>query len=301
MSEGQAAGIASVLGGTLSQAASAAAGAAGTTVRAAIAQAAQATGVDFQYLMAQAKIESSLNPGARAATSSAAGLYQFTSGTWVDTLGKHAADHGMGWVKSAIQGGGMANAATRAQVMGLRYDPQVAAMMAAELTADNRNALCAQLGRQPDNAELYLAHFLGSAGAGQFLNALQTDPTRSAASVMPKAAQCNRAIFFSGGAPRSLADVMGLIRDKVDAASDVGSFDTFSSNAQLAYEPVAQEQAPLPEGGPIAREFAAAAAAPAAAPSRSMSETLASAFGTASTGAPAHVRDAYAKLARFGL
>ncbi|MBW8754478.1 MAG: lytic transglycosylase domain-containing protein, partial [Sphingomonadales bacterium] len=42
-------------------------------MRAAIARAAQATGVDFNYLLAQAKLESSLDPGAKAPTSSAAG------------------------------------------------------------------------------------------------------------------------------------------------------------------------------------------------------------------------------------
>ena len=39
-------------------------------VHAAIARAAQATGTDFSYLLAQARIESGLNPAARAATSS---------------------------------------------------------------------------------------------------------------------------------------------------------------------------------------------------------------------------------------
>ena len=48
--------------------------------RAAIARAAQATGVDFDYLLAQAKLESGLDPNARAATSSATGLYQFLGG-----------------------------------------------------------------------------------------------------------------------------------------------------------------------------------------------------------------------------
>ena len=43
-------------------------------VRAAIARASAATGVDFNYLLAQAKIESALDPTARAGTSSAAGL-----------------------------------------------------------------------------------------------------------------------------------------------------------------------------------------------------------------------------------
>ncbi|WP_295527406.1 transglycosylase SLT domain-containing protein [Novosphingobium sp. Chol11] len=64
-------------------------------VHGAIARAAEATGVDFNYLLAQARIESGLNPAARAATSSAAGLYQFTGGTWMETLGRHGADYGL--------------------------------------------------------------------------------------------------------------------------------------------------------------------------------------------------------------
>ena len=55
-------------------------------VRAAIARASAATGVNFDYLLAQARIESALDPAAQAATSSAAGLYQFTAGTWLETL-----------------------------------------------------------------------------------------------------------------------------------------------------------------------------------------------------------------------
>lgn len=269
-----------------------------TPVHAAIARAAEATGVDFQYLMAQAKIESSLNPNARAGTSSAAGLYQFTSGTWLTTLGRHAAEHGLGWVSDAIRQGGMADPSTRAQVMGLRYDPSVSALMAAELAGDNRDALYAQLGREPDSAELYLAHFLGAGGASQFLAALDADPSQSAAAILPKAAAANRGIFYQGGAPRSLAGVMDLIRSKVGAAMEGGSFDY--SATRLAYEPVVEAQASAPMG-PIAREFHAHLPDEAAPASRSMAETLQVAFGTSGTSAPAHVRDAYAKLARLGL
>lgn len=274
-------------------------GTGGTQVRAAIAQAAKVTGVDFQYLMAQAKIESSLNPDARAPTSSAAGLYQFTNGTWLSTLGRHASEHGLGWVSDAIQNGGMSDPTTREQVMGLRYDPSVSSLMAAELAGDNRDVLSAQLGREPDSAELYLAHFLGSAGASQFLSALDADPSQSAASILPKAAAANRGIFYQDGAPRSLGGVMEVIRGKVSAAMNGSSFDY--GDTQLAYEPAAQQQSSVPMG-PIAREFHAnQAEGGAAAPSRSMAETLASAFGTTGSSAPAHVRDAYAKLARFGL
>lgn len=304
MSEGQVSGTI----GPSTRGGSAIAGT-GTAVQAAIARAAQATGVDFRYLLAQAQLESSMDPAARASTSSATGLFQFTDGTWLQTLGRHAADHGMGWVQQAIAGG---DPGLRAQVMGLRYDADASALMAAELASDNKAGLTAQLGREPDSTELYLAHFLGIGGAGQFLSALSTDPTRSAASVLPRAAAANPTIFYSGGSARSLEGVMELMRGKVSTAmGDVGgglpSLDVLaaSSTPRLAYEAVSAEpSASLAASGPVAREFHARAAQ--AAPvqggaSASMADTLDSMFNAAGASAPANVRAAYARLAGLGL
>ena len=184
-------------------------------VRSAIQRASQATGVDFAYLLGEARLESSLNPNARAGTSSAAGLYQFTQRTWLHTLDRHGAVHGMGWAGDAISGGRVSDPALRATIMDLRYDPDAAALMAGELANDNRVALTSVLGREPDAGELYLAHFLGSDGAGRFLTALAADPAQSAAALFPAAAGANRAIFYDGaGAPRSLGAVMDLLRSK---------------------------------------------------------------------------------------
>lgn len=263
-------------------------------MRDAIAKAAQATGVDFDYLLAQAKIESSLNPAARASTSSAAGLYQFTSGTWTATMGRHGAEHGMGWVNDAL-----ATPTGRAQVMAMRYDPEVSALMAGHLAADNRTDLTARLGREPDASELYLAHFLGSAGAGKFLEALAADSTQSAVALLPKAAAANRGIFFAGGAPRSVGGVMALIRDKVQGAMEGGYTPSTTidwANPQIGYQTAGLDA----HAGPLAREFHQNQPQAAAAP-RPMSETLAAAFGGASTSAPDNVRAAYAKLARLDL
>ena len=69
---------------------------AGAGVQAAIGRAAQATGTDFDYLLAQARLESGLDPAAKARTSSAAGLFQFVDATWLDTLDRHGAAHGLG-------------------------------------------------------------------------------------------------------------------------------------------------------------------------------------------------------------
>lgn len=277
----------------------AASGAPRAEVHGAIARAAQATGVDFSYLLAQARIESSLNPAARAGTSSAAGLYQFTKGTWLAMLDRHGAEHGLDWAQAAIDGGKVADPALRAQIMALRFDPQASALMAAELASDNRAALSERLGREPDAAELYMAHFLGAEGAGRFLSALAVDPTQSAAALLPDAAAANRAIFHDDAGPRSLGAVMALMRGKVDAAMGDGSLPPLSS-AQWA------SAAPDPTLGPIAREFHGAAqlaGGNAATPRASMADTLASTFGLGGGGGgvPGHVRAAYGKLQALGL
>lgn len=269
-------------------------------MQAAIARAAQATGVDFKYLMAQAKLESSMDPGAKATTSSAAGLYQFTQGTWLETLDRHAGRHGLDWIGSAIDGGRVADPAARAQIMSLRYDADMSAMMAAELASDNRAELTSVLGREPDASELYLAHFLGVSGASQFLSALSTNPSQSAAAILPKAAAANRSIFYQGGAPRSVGGVMDLIRGKVSQAMEGGGAAQWagvSTGAMLAVSaPPAQSSL-----GPIAQEFHAARGQAPQGASQSMAETLRGTFGSGGDAAPAHVREAYAKLARFGL
>jgi hypothetical protein len=285
-------------------------------VRAAIARAAQATGVDFNYLLAQARLESSFDPSARAPTSSAAGLYQFTGGTWLQTLERHGASHGLDWAGEAIEGGRVSDPQTRAQVMALRFDPNASALMAAELANDNRAELAGVLGREPDSAELYLAHFLGSAGASQFLGALQTNPGQSAAALMPKPAAANRTIFFEpGGSPRSVAGVMELIRGKVANAMEGGVSPEWSGPAAWAVQDAAVPGGPAAStftastftGGPIARQFNAARQDLAgAAPGRaSMADTLRTTFAAVDGGGhaslPGAVRDAYSQLKRFGL
>lgn len=284
---------------------------AATNVRAAIARASQATGMDFDYLLAQAKLESSLDPSAKAPTSSAAGLYQFTQGTWLQTLDRHAGRHGLDWADAAISGGRVSDPTMRAQIMALRYDPQASALMAAELASDNRAELSAELGREPDSAELYLAHFLGIGGAKTFLGALQADPGQSAAALMPKAAAANRTIFYdAGGVPRSVGGVMGLLRNKVsnamEGATGLDAMDAGGAWAVMNAAPATPAASPVPaSAGPIQRQFLAAQAqVHAATPARqSMADVLRSTFaaGGDAASAPAFVRAAYDKLSRFGV
>jgi hypothetical protein len=194
------------------------------TVQQAIASAAEKTSIDYNYLIAQAELESGLNPRAKARTSSATGLFQFLDNTWLGTLKRHGARFGLGPIADEIQigAGGRVHVPDQGQrnaILALRNDPRIASLMAAGLAEDNRAALEPVLGRAPDHGELYLAHFLGAGGARQFLTELQRNPGQSAAAVFPLPAAANRAIFYDrDGSPRSLDGVMDLIDAKMRGA-----------------------------------------------------------------------------------
>ncbi|WP_122465341.1 transglycosylase SLT domain-containing protein [Brevundimonas lutea] len=177
----------------------------------AIRRAAQATGVDFDFLLKTARRESALNPGAKAPTSSAAGLFQFIEQTWLATLKKSGAKHGYGQYADLIHQGtdGRWRVAGSARnvVMDLRFDPQAASLMAAELTQANAAYLRGRTGRVPGGGDLYAAHFLGPAGAAQLMEAMVSRPGSSAAALFPAAASANRSIFYRDGRPATVAEV----------------------------------------------------------------------------------------------
>lgn len=178
-------------------------------VATAIGRASQATGVDYDYLIATAQIESRLDPNARAKNSSAAGLFQFIEGTWLQGLDRYGADFGFSGRREQ-----------RSEVLALRYDPHLSAMLAAAYTRDHAETLKGVLGRDATPGELYLAHFLGSGGANTFLRARRSNPTAIAAILFAKAARANRPIFFTqSGQARSLDQVLELIDVKLAEAS----------------------------------------------------------------------------------
>lgn len=198
------------------------AAAAGTVV-AAIRQAAARSGVDFSYLLANARAESGLDPAARARTSSASGLFQFTDATWLSTVRRHGGGHGLGWAAAALNGAaGTVTQAVRQQILNLRHDAGAAAGMAAAFTRDNAAALEHGLGRAAGATDLYLAAFFGAGGALRFLNALAATPGMAAASLLPAAAAANRSTFYAdGGRPRSLAEVHAIVAGRIAGASAV--------------------------------------------------------------------------------
>ena len=196
------------------------------SVEQAIANAAQQSTVDFDFLVAQAQVESAMDPNARAQTSSATGLYQFIESTWINTMQRHGERFGLGDIAAHINVSEQGTAyitdpATRAEILNLRNDPQIASLMAAGLAEDNRAHLTSILGRQPDHGELYLAHFLGAGAAGRFLSAMADNPHQRADALFRRPAAANQAIFYErNGSPRSLKGVMDHLSSRLERGRD---------------------------------------------------------------------------------
>jgi hypothetical protein len=196
------------------------------------------TGVDFDYLVDVARVESGYNPTAKASTSSARGLYQFTKQTWLATLDRHGANHGMAWAADAIG----RDASGRLTVT----DP-AASTMAAALTGDNRDYLESRIGRGAEPVDLYLAHFLGSSGAAKFLTALDANPDQPGATMMPEAAAANRSVFYApDGSMRSLAEIRDRFRVKLE---DGGKIENMKPFAPAGWHASASSSSGLAGGG----------------------------------------------------
>ena len=181
-------------------------------VEAAIQRASTATGVDFSFLMKTANRESGYNPKAQASTSSAAGLFQFVEQTWLSTLKQHGAKYGYARYADLIIKGSdgrlrVDGGEARKAVMDLRLDPHAASLMAGELTSDHAAYLRGRTGRAPTGGELYAAHFLGPSGSAKLIEAMQSRPGASAASLFPDAAASNRSIFYRDGRPATVSEV----------------------------------------------------------------------------------------------
>jgi hypothetical protein len=213
----------------------------------AIADAARAAGVDFSYLLGQARLESGLNPTARARTSSATGLYQFIDQSWLAVVDRHGPQHGLDWASAAITRNArgrltVSDPSARSAIMALRNDPVIASRMAAEHAADNRAYLEPRIGRTAQPVDLYLAHFLGAAGAARFLTAHASAPDSSAAALFPRAAAANRNVFYArDGRARSLAEVRDRFAERL---ANAGGAATAAPAGPAITDPATQQVQP---------------------------------------------------------
>jgi hypothetical protein len=159
-------------------------------VRQAIDKATRLVGVDAAYLMVVAARESRFDPEARAHRTSAMGLHQFTTATWLRAGKMFGARHGLGDYTTLItinEDGlvSMPRGADRRDLLRLRKDPELAALMAAELARDNAQRLERILGRAVTPAETYMAHLFGVMPAARIIGAAHSAPDVSGTDLLP--------------------------------------------------------------------------------------------------------------------
>lgn len=197
---------------------------AGAKIASAIQNASTKTGVDFSYLLKQAQIESSFKTDVKASSSSATGLYQFIDKTWLSMVNKYGDKYGLSDLASQINDNGkVACNNVKKEILELRKNPELCSLMAAELAADNKAHLEKSTGKEAGATELYMAHFMGPAGASKFLNALDKNPNANAAALFPDAASANKNVFYDkSGKPKSLEQVYAQFDKKFDSLKMAG-------------------------------------------------------------------------------
>lgn len=157
-------------------------------------------GTEPKKMVAYAAIESGLNPNAKASTSSASGLFQFTKATWNEQISKNARKYNLDPNVSPT-------------------DVTASTLMATEYVKSNERIL-KSVKSDISLTDVYLAHFLGPTGAKKFLKA---DPSEIAANILPDAAKANKAIFYENGRPLTISEVYNKLDAKlVKTAKDYG-------------------------------------------------------------------------------
>ena len=174
------------------------------------------SGVEFSFLMELARVESNFNPAARAPNSSATGLFQFKSDSWLEAMQTFAPGYGL--QDLAAQVALIDDEDDREQlitydplqqeVLALRLNPRLSTLMMAETIKRNLQTLSDRIGREPGRTDLYLSHFLGMDDAVAFLEALDEEPDTVAADIVPQTADHNPGVFHNRQhQPRTVAGV----------------------------------------------------------------------------------------------
>ncbi len=155
---------------------------------------------------------------------SATGVAQFTSGTFLEVMRKPGVAARMGIDISAM---------TEAQLLDLRKDPNVSMMAAAAYAEQNKIALQSALGRPINDAELYMAHMLGPGGAIALIGGVKNNPNAAAADLLPQAASNNRSVFYENGRPLTAQQVYNRIAVSFDTSQSQVTFGDNQTRQQI--------------------------------------------------------------------
>ncbi len=197
-----------------------------------ILEASRVTGADPVLMMAMADKESGFRPDARPDGSTALGLYQFLEGTWLSVVKDFGPKHGLHAEAAAIRTAPdgkrlVEDPEARKRILQMRADPELSTLMACEMHLRAKATLKARIGEEPTKAQSYLAHFMGTSGAGKLIEAARESPQANAVTMFRKAAEANPAIFREGPRkmPRSVKQVTDtmtrMVQSRVDKFVDI--------------------------------------------------------------------------------
>jgi len=154
------------------------------------------------YAIKIASIESSYNAKAKASSSSASGLFQFTKATWLDAI-KLSKDP-----------------KHKKYTLEDRLDPVKSAELFPIFFKERERILKTAVAN-PSDTDYYLAHFLGPYGAKKFISAYHTNPNDLAANfVNKKQVAANPKIFYNNGdkkQPKTLQEIYVNFGNKLNS------------------------------------------------------------------------------------
>lgn len=147
------------------------------------------------YLRKVAIAESGNNPKAKNPNGSATGLYQFVSGTWKSLVDKYKLGYSL----------------------EDRNDPAKSEKVMRLFTKENEGRIKPVLGRDLNDADRYMTHFLGAGGASSFFKTLNSNPDAPISSVMsPNALMANKSVAYNrDGSLKTVKDVYGWASKKM--------------------------------------------------------------------------------------
>jgi hypothetical protein len=214
-------------------------------VKHAILSASKASAADYTLVYSVAGVESAFKSDARASTSSATGMFQFTTSTW-----NYLTQKLYPWLNYSLAD---------------RLEPFKAAKVAGLYLNSIRDSLKKRLGRMPSHAEIYLGYFLGPSGAGRFLEAMKKNPNAIGAGLFPEAASANPGVFYKNGRALSLQEILSGKEDKLTAyavrstpaSMQMASGQSPNATASATVPQVASA-AELPVGRPERQQVASA-------------------------------------------